>query len=166
MIIGIGGVSNAGKSSLANLLKIELEQDFKVKILCQDDFIIAEHKIPKFNGLTDWECPTSINHKMFLEAVKRESQNNDIVISEGLFAFYHNELSKLYEKKLFLYIDKDVFKQRKLRDKRWGESPEWYINHIWDSYKKSGKAKDALGVKKINAGNRFDLDNIVSYIKS
>lgn len=166
MIIGIGGVSNAGKSSLANLLKRELEKEFKVKILCQDDFIIAEHKIPKINGFTDWECPTSINHKMFLQAVLRESHNNDIVISEGLFAFYNNELSNLYEKKLFLYIDKDIFIQRKLRDKRWGESPEWYINHIWDSYNKSGKAKDALGVKKINAGNRFDLDEIVSYIKS
>ncbi len=166
MIIGIGGVSNAGKSSLAYLLKRELEKEFKVKILCQDDFIIAEDRIPKINGLTDWECPSSINHKMFLQAVIRENHNNDIVISEGLFAFYNNELSKLYEKTLFLYVEKDIFIQRKLRDKRWGDSPKWYIDHIWNSYEKKGKAKDALGVKKINAGKLFNLDEIVSYIKS
>ena len=166
MIIGIGGVSNAGKSSLANLLKRILEKELKVKILCQDDFIIAEHKIPKINGITDWECPRSINHKMFLQAVRREKQNNDIVISEGLFAFHDDNLSKLYDKKLFLFVDKDTFKLRKLRDKRWGKVPEWYIDHIWDFYIIKGRAKDAKGVKKIDATQLFDLDDIVKFIKS
>ena len=166
MLIGIGGVSNAGKSSLANLLKRELESEFKVKILCQDDFILSEEKIPRFNGLTDWESPDSINHKMYLQAVKRECQNNDIVISEGLFAFYDEELSNLYEKTIFLYVEKEIFKNRKSRDHRWGDVPDWYVEHIWDAYQKFGKAKFSKGIKKINAGIRFDLDEIIAYLKS
>ena len=103
---------------------------------------------------------------MFLQAVRREKQNNDIVISEGLFAFHDDNLSKLYDKKLFLFVDKDTFKLRKLRDKRWGKVPEWYIDHIWDSYIIKGRAKDAKGVKKIDAAQLFDLDDIVKFIKS
>jgi len=165
MIVGIGGVSNAGKSSLANLLKLNLEKEFKVKILCQDDFILPQEEIPLINGYTDWECPESINHEMYLQAVKRECQNNDIVISEGLFAFHDEELSKLYDKILFLNVDKDIFISRKQRDHRWGNVPVWYINHIWDAYKKYGKAKHTEGIKKINAGKRFDLDGIIAYLK-
>ncbi|NOY49741.1 MAG: hypothetical protein GXO88_04140 [Chlorobi bacterium] len=166
MIIGIGGISNAGKSSLANLLKIELEDQYKVKILCQDDFIIRESKIPLVNGLTDWEHPASINHEMFLNAVKRESANNDIVFSEGLFAFYSDELTKSYDKNIFLSIDKQTFKDRKKRDHRWGSVPAWYIEHIWASYQRYGKANNIIGIKKIDATKRYDLRNIVGYILS
>jgi len=166
MVIGIGGVSNAGKSSLANLLKLNLEKDFKVKILCQDDFILPQEDIPKVKGLTDWECPESINHEMYLQAVQRECQNNDIVISEGLFAFHNDELSNLYDKIFFLYVEKDIFRSRKERDLRWGDVPDWYIEHIWESYEKYGKAKDIQGIKKIYAGGRFDLADIISYVKT
>jgi uridine kinase len=165
MIIGIGGISNAGKSSLANLIKLQLENDYKVKILCQDDFILSEDEIPKINGLTDWEYPSSINHQMYLQAVKRENQNNDIVISEGLFAFYDDELSKLYDKKIFLQIEKEVFINRKVNDHRWGKVPEWYVEHIWNSYQKYGKAKNSQKVKTLNAQNLFDIDEIISYLK-
>ena len=166
MIIGIGGISNAGKSSLANLIKLQFENDFKVKILCQDDFINPQEEIAKINGITDWEYPDSINHKMYLQAVKRESLNNDIVISEGLFAFYDDELSDLYDKKIFLYVDKGVFKNRKSKDLRWGEIPDWYMEHIWGSYEKFGKAKDFSEIKKINAEHLFNIKEIQDYLKS
>ena len=166
MIIGIGGISNAGKSFLANLIKINLEKKYKVKILCQDDFIKPESKIPTINGLTDWEHPSSINHEMYRQAVFREAKNNDIVISEGLFAYYSNTLTESYSKKLFLYIDKETFKQRKQHDLRWGKVPDWYIEHIWSSYLRYGKANDIIGIKKIDASNDFNLEEISDYIES
>lgn len=164
MIIGIGGISNAGKSFLANLIKIELEGKYKIKVLCQDDFIKAESKIPQINGLTDWEHPSSINHDMFYQAVIREEKNNDILISEGLFAFYSDKLTNLYDKNIFLYIDKETFKDRKKDDLRWGKVPDWYIQHIWDSYLRYGKANSIPGIKKIDASTHFNLSEILNYI--
>lgn len=164
MIIGIGGVSNAGKSFLANMIKINLEKKYKFKILCQDDFIKPESKIPIINGLTDWEHPSSINHDMYYQAVIRESKNNDILISEGLFAFYSDKLTSLYDKKIFLYIDKETFINRKKDDLRWGNVPDWYIQHIWDSYLRYGKANNILGIKKIDASEKFDLKDIINYL--
>lgn len=160
MIIGIGGVSNAGKSSLANLLKIELEKDYKIKILCQDDFIKPEEKIPRINKLIDWEHPSSINHEMFFQAVLREKRNNDIVFSEGLFAFYSDRLCNMYSHKLFLKIDQDTFFERKKRDLRWGKVPDWYIQHIWDSYLRYGKATQLQNSIKINANKLFNIQEI------
>ncbi|PLX01930.1 MAG: hypothetical protein C0595_12985 [Marinilabiliales bacterium] len=164
MIIGIGGVSNAGKSFLANMIKIDLEKKYKIKILCQDDFIKPESKIPKINGLTDWEHPSSINHDMYYQAIIREAKNNDILISEGLFAFYSDKLTALYDKNIFLYIDKETFINRKKDDLRWGKVPDWYIQHIWDSYLRYGKANNIPGIKKIDASKQFDLSEIINYI--
>jgi len=164
MIIGIGGISNAGKSSLANLLKLYFEKTYKVKILCQDDFIINENEIPKINGYTDWELPVSINHSMFLQAIIREELNNDIVISEGLFAYHDIELVKLYQKKIFLRINKNIFIERKKSDNRWGEVPDWYIEHIWDSYDKYGKAISEKGIKRIEAIGNFNMEDIIDYL--
>ncbi len=164
MIIGIGGISNAGKSFLANLIKIELEKKYKIKVLCQDDFIKPESKIPQINGLTDWEHPSSINHEMYYQAISREAKNNDILISEGLFAFYSDKLTALYHKNIFLYIDKETFISRKKDDLRWGKVPDWYIQHIWDSYLRYGKANKILGIKKIDASQHFNLSDIINYI--
>jgi hypothetical protein len=43
------------------------------------------------------------------------------------------------DKKVFVEIPKSLFLERKIKDKRWGEFPEWYMEHIWQSYEKYGK---------------------------
>jgi len=45
MIIGIGGISNSGKSNLAGRLKSYFK-DKKVSVLCQDDYAFPKDKIP------------------------------------------------------------------------------------------------------------------------
>ena len=47
MIIGIGGVSRAGKSTLAEKLKVHLEKAGKsVDIFCQDEYVKPKISIP------------------------------------------------------------------------------------------------------------------------
>ena len=60
----------------ASEVEVELEKKYKIKVLCQDDFIKPESKIPQINGLTDWEHPSSINHEMYYQAIIREAKNN------------------------------------------------------------------------------------------
>jgi len=165
MIIGIGGSSNSGKSTLANELALHFN-NLKVKILCQDDFVIPYNLRTKINGHVDWEVPSTIEIEKYIEAVKDADKIYDLVICEGLFAFCFSELNKLYNKKIFLKIDKTTFKNRKIKDLRWGKEPDWYIEHIWENHIKYCKMHP---LKKnyyiVDASKRISIKDIVNYIK-
>ena len=165
MIIGIGGVSTAGKSSLAFQLRKYFSPKAKVKILCQDDFILPESEIPRIKGHIDWECPDSVDHNMYFQAIQREKKVNDIVISEGLFAFNDERVGSLYDKRIFLMIERETFWKRKLADLRWGKEPEWYIEHIWNNYLKFGKiASERENVLRLHSDNKIDLEKVLEYL--
>jgi uridine kinase len=138
MIIGIGGVSTAGKTTTANRIR-KLFDGLRVSIICQDDFVKPVNEIPVIGERVDWEHPDSVDHSKLFNTILAEKQVNDIVIAEGLMIFYHKEIDVLFDKRIFITIDFNTFKQRKAIDNRWGHEPEWYINHIWDSYLKFGQ---------------------------
>ena len=133
MKIGIGGVSRAGKTTLAKKI-INMFPDKKRVILHQDDYINAGYDIPLIKERVDWEVPESIDFSRLKYDFKWLSENVDLVILEGIFAFYDDELNSLYDMKIFVDIGYKDFINRKLLDKRWGYEPLWYIYHIWDSY--------------------------------
>lgn len=165
MIVGIGGVSTAGKSSLAFQLRKYYSPREKVKILCQDDFIKPEAEIPRINNHIDWECPSSIDHEMYFQAIQRERKVNDIVISEGLFAFNDERISSLCDKRIFMIISYDTFWKRKTEDLRWGKEPDWYIEHIWNNYLKYGKiASEHENVLRIQSDTEINLDKVLDYL--
>ena len=58
-VIGIGGVSRSGKSTLSQLIA-EWYSDKKVSILKMDNFVFDEKLIPQIRGETDWEVPRSL----------------------------------------------------------------------------------------------------------
>lgn len=133
MVIGIGGCSNAGKSNLAKQIKAKLE-DKKTFVLCQEDYTIDDDLIPKYFDHTDWELPESIDIKKYINDVEAAKDEYDLVICEGLFVFWFEELSKYFDRQIYLQLNRDEFLLRKAQDSRWGEEPEWYIRHIWDNH--------------------------------
>ncbi len=140
MVVGIGGSSNSGKSGLANTLADYYKTlGLKVKVLCQDDFVYRRDYLTTINDHVNWELPSTIEIDEYILAVKVAKNHNDIVLCEGLFAFWFNELNKLYDKTIFLKIDKETFIQRKKIDLRWGKEPDWYINHIWENHLRYGQ---------------------------
>lgn len=167
MVIGIGGVSRAGKTTLARLLAEELEkEDFKVIVLSQDDFAIAEKLIPKIKDRTNWEIPESIDFKKYKKSIVKASKKAQVVIAEGLFAFYDKTVTDLYDKKIFIKIPKKLFVERKETDFRWGstQEPKWYINHIWKAYKKYGFVEGADDILSLTGTKKFDLPVITDYV--
>lgn len=166
MIIGIGGVSMAGKSTLARKLK-EKFPDKKTIIFCQDDFVFPSNEIPKVSEKVDWERPESIDFDTYIDTLLNFKETHDIVFAEGLFAFYHKKLRALYDKKVYLYITKDLFLSRKSEDLRWGPEPEWYIQHIWDSFLKFGNIDGQYqDIYLINGTLPIDMDRLLKYIES
>ena len=163
MIIGIGGVSRAGKTTLAKWLRNQFPLK-KIHILCQDDFVYSTDRLPKINDRIDWEHPDSIDHEAFRKSIIAESKLNDIVIAEGLLVFSDLLTNKLYNKMFLVEIDYLTFLDRKNKDHRWGHEPDWYVQHIWTSYLKYGQSPEPERTLKIDGRKKFPSNNILSFI--
>lgn len=138
-ILGIGGVSRAGKSTLANVIKNSAPDKYQsIKIIEQDAYTLPEKDLPQINDRIDWEHPSSINWEKLVQDVETSRNQYDLIIIEGILAYANSELNKLYDFAVFLTITKDTFMQRRIADGRWGEEPEWYITHVWHSYLQYG----------------------------
>ncbi len=164
MIIGIGGASTSGKSWLATKIKSR-NPGKKVKLLCQDDFVLASSQLPHIRDHVDWEIPESLNFDRYLEAVMRCYIGYDIVIAEGLMVFHDRRLVRLFDMKIFIDIVKETFLMRKAEDLRWGQEPDWYIEHIWESYLKYGTIpNDDLSYLNIKGDGIIDLERVYELV--
>lgn len=164
MIIAIGGVSTAGKTTLAQQLRDHFHNK-KTITLCQDDFVKPVDQLPSINGRIDWEHPDSIDHDRFLNTIIAESKENDIVIAEGLLIYWFQPVCKLFDKRLFITIDYPTFVKRKARDNRWGHEPEWYIEHIWKSYLEYGQVEKVSSILQIDGNKHILLQPVINYLE-
>lgn len=166
MVIGIGGVSNSGKSHLAEKLESHF-RDRSTIIIAQDNFALPSSEIPQINDHIDWESPKSINFEKFKQTISESIKSHDFVIVEGIFAYYDKKINELYDKKLFIEISKETFLQRKIKDTRWGMEPSWYIDHIWNSSLKFGRPNKKLKNIYYLDGNRdIILSDVLQYLSN
>jgi len=165
MIIAIAGVSQAGKSTLAAKLRSLLGHN-RVTILCQDDFVKEVQQIPKINDHVDWEHPHSIDHDLLRVTMIAEAQRTEFVIVEGLMMLWDKQTRSLFDKCLFIEIDKETFIRRKLLDQRWGIEPEWYMEHIWQSYLRFGQLPEGLNCLRLNGCKDVNNSLLLDYINS
>ena len=168
MIIGIGGVSRSGKTSLAFLIKrIAEKRGETVIVISQDDFVFDENRIPKIRHRTDWECPESIDFQRYKKEIVDKKEVYQHVITEGLLNFWDAETGALFDRRLFVLIKKDIFMNRRLEEKRWGFEPKWFIEHVWTSYLKYGQtilAQPKTGVLLLSGNDDFDIELITDFL--
>ena len=168
MIIGIGGVSRSGKTSLAFLIKALAEQRGETAlVLSQDDFVFEENKIPKIRHRTDWECPESIDFQRYGKEIIHQKTQYQHVINEWLLNFWNADVDVLFDKHLFTTIKKDIFFDRRLQEKRWGFEPKWLLEHVWRSYLKYGKTildEPQKGVLLLSGNEDFDTTLIHDFL--
>ncbi|NQZ78603.1 MAG: hypothetical protein HRT61_21190 [Ekhidna sp.] len=132
-VIGIGGPSRSGKSRLAKQIIDHLSKRKGIHI-DMDDYVLPVSKIPKIGNQTDWESSRSVDFKKLISAVRKGSNDYDLVIVEGILIFEDDELQKLLDKTIHINITKATFWDRRLKETRWGKEPAWYLEHVWTSY--------------------------------
>ncbi len=161
LVVGIGGVSRAGKTTLANLVQ-NWYSDLQSSIVPMDNFVFPIDKIPKINNEVDWEVPASVDYEKLYNHLTTNLPDNNLVIAEGILIFNNDRLNSIFNKKINIEIPKEVFIERKSTDTRWSE-PDWYIQHIWDAYLTYGvrSVDDALIV---DGCSPFDKVEIMNYL--
>lgn len=130
-LILIGGVSRSGKSSLAKALQQDLSN---ATILHQDEFVLPHDQIPKVRDRIDWERPESIDWDALLIAYSSGRDKHQYIIIEGIFAFSNLTLNRIADFTVLLTLDKEQFFERRKVEHRWGEEPNWFIEHVWKSH--------------------------------
>jgi len=173
MIIGIGGASRSGKSTLAVLLyRFYTHERHSAIVLAQDDFVFPIDKIPRIHNCDEveinWEVPEAIDFERYKSSIVAANNQFDYVITEGLLNFYDAAVNRLIDKFLFVDVSKPTFISRKASDKRWGNVPVWYVEHIWASYERLGKAIliDAKHEILVVSGEKdFDMAQVLTYLQ-
>jgi len=165
MIIGIGGISTGGKTWIAQKIIERLRNQKTVNTLCQDNYTLTKEEIPMIRDHIDWEIPESMNFDKFYKTIVKNSRKYDVVVAEGLFVFHQERLVNLYDKMLYLTLEKENFLKRKKKDLRWGKEPEWYMEHIWESHLLYRKDTDNLDNLLVVKGEfPVDLERIFTYL--
>ncbi len=160
MIIGIGGTSRSGKTSLANALGELLD---KSVVIHQDEFNAPG--LPTIRDHIDWEIPEAVDYAGIIDAIKKYSDQFENIIVEGILIFANEALNSMFNRRILLILDEQTFLKRKNNDLRWGQEPEWYVQHIWDSHLKYGYPNQESDYLLITATSPADPERVINYIQ-
>lgn len=140
LLIGIGGASRSGKSTLALQLQAEYEaQGLSVAVLHQDNFAFPEAQLPIIRDHLDWDRPESMDFRRLEAAIVQAHTQFDVVIAEGILIFYDPQINCLFNRRIFIEIDKALFLEHRAQETRWGQEPDWYAEYVWESHLRWGR---------------------------
>ncbi len=159
-VIGIGGPSQAGKSTLASELGRKLA--VPMVVIAQDDFVRPVKEIPMIRDRVDWETPDSIDQRKMHEAIEAALSIGTTVIVEGIFAFSFPWLNAIYDLSLKLQVDRTTFLHRRRLDRRWGEEPDWYLQYVWKAY---ATRDDPLPNPGMELDQGYQLEEVLQFIR-
>ncbi|MEM6525455.1 MAG: hypothetical protein AAGF85_08020 [Bacteroidota bacterium] len=148
MIIGIGGCSQSGKSTLAQKLTDNLPG---AHLFSLDDYTFPNNYLPLVRDRFDWEIPEAYDFdRLISEIHESQSKGQAYIIVEGILIFYDPRLVNLFDRRLFIQIDRQTFYKRRNKERRWGIEPQWFVDYIWNSFLKYGLPADLDNYKILN----------------
>ncbi|XP_053726928.1 nicotinamide riboside kinase 1 [Synchiropus splendidus] len=153
LVIGVGGMTNGGKSTLARSLQQQIPnscviaQDafFKDDIVVpvddrgfkQYDMLDALHMDKMMSQVDSWlRDPVSFLGEQALPVDSKEDAF--VLIVEGFLIFNHKPLNQLFHKRYFMEIPYNVCKQRRSsRVYTPPDPPGYFDGHVWPMYVKN-----------------------------
>lgn len=163
-VVGIAGSSGAGKTFFLNCF-LNHFATHEVALISQDDYYIpANTKTQEENKLYNFDLPSAIDRVSFFHDIdllfkgqtiyrKEYTFNNPalkpkmletkpapILIVEGLFIFYYEEVNRLLDHRIFLHAEDEIALQRRLKrdltERGYDEEDVRYkwVNHVVPAY--------------------------------
>ncbi|MGG4192036.1 MULTISPECIES: uridine kinase family protein [unclassified Paenibacillus] len=175
VIVGIAGGTGSGKSTFCKLLHDELS-DCQVSVVSTDHFykkVLPKMISPVSNvEYDDYNHPDALDYNKlmaYLHNILNSKKRPDVIIVEGIFTLYFEELRRLLDVKIFTELDADERMYRRISRnmKSWGMGLEEVATYYLDAAKHR-EQEFALPTKKfadiIINGNHLDgnLKHIIS----
>lgn len=173
MIIGIGGVSRAGKTTLSSFLKKKLKKrtfevhlDHYIKDSSHWDFFakFPAFYLSKLYRKFDMEHPDTIDFNRLYKDIVHYSKEYEVVIAEGFLISYDPRIRNLINKYIHIHMSKEVFLQRRMNDFK--RNNEWYANHVWNSFMKYGNNYHDLDYIVVNGDQKVNTDLVLNFLNS
>lgn len=162
-LILIAGVSRSGKSSLAKMLCTGLKKSITID---QDSFTLPKSELPKIKGRIDWERPNSIDWKWLLEKYNQSQYSYKHIIIEGIFALSNELITNAADYIISLEISKQTYLERRKKESRWGNEPDWFIEHVWESHLKYHNPREVAIDLIVNEFDESKYKSIEAQIKA
>lgn len=184
IVVGIDGYSGAGKTTLLKgiisddflivsrddfaIPRIDFEtkyknaksEDDRIDVMVNEIINIEElvnfiEEYKSKDGIVNWTLRGDISG--LKNEVKEFDFSKKVLIIEGIFLFRHDELSSLFNKKVFLDIDQDIADERRVRreKEKWGK--DYFPDSHPDSYFKYIKMGFNNYLKEQNPMEQADL---------
>lgn len=165
-VMGIAGSSGSGKTFFLNCFINHFNKG-EIALISQDDYYIPAHtKTQEENKLYNFDLPTAIDREAFYRDIRLLLEGNTvyreeytfnnpalkpkqietrpapILIVEGLFIFFYEEVNRLLNHRIFLHAEEEIALQRRLKrdlvERGYDEEDVRYkwVNHVMPAYEK------------------------------
>ncbi|XP_068837249.1 nicotinamide riboside kinase 2 isoform X1 [Capricornis sumatraensis] len=174
-IVGIGGMTNGGKTTLTNNLLKALPN---CCVIHQDDFFKPAAWAPLFqpqdqiavgeDGFKQWDVLESLDMEAMLStvqawvssprkfarahgvSVRLDASDTHILILEGFLLYSYKPLVDLYSRRYFLTVPYEECKwRRSRRSYAVPDPPGLFDGHVWPMYQKYKREMEANGVEVV-----------------
>ncbi|XP_041042601.1 nicotinamide riboside kinase 1-like isoform X2 [Carcharodon carcharias] len=156
LIVGIGGVTNGGKTTLACKLKKALPSSV---LLCQDTFFkpVSEVEFGE-DGFQQYDVITALDMKAMMDTVYAwmenmsavhieqeapvlsENKGLNILIVEGFLLYNYKPLNDVFNQRYYLSVPYEECKRRRCsRVYDPPDPPGYFDGHVWPMYLKNRK---------------------------
>ncbi|XP_030593210.1 nicotinamide riboside kinase 1 isoform X2 [Archocentrus centrarchus] len=165
LIVGIGGVTNGGKTTLANSLQEQIPNSC---IIAQDSYFKDDCDVPvDSSGFKQYDILDALHMQTMIRDVDLWQRDPEsflrqqglkpqliapsidkevfVLIVEGFLIFNHRPLNELFDKKYFMEIPYDACKRRRSSRAYMPPDPPGYFSaYVWPMYLKNREEMESI----------------------